>query len=51
MTVPKDFVDGELVWTLTSNGRTEKAFATLAPDYATEADPDSCRQRRSEGSG
>jgi hypothetical protein len=31
--VPADFGDSELVWTLTSNGRTERAYATLKPDY------------------
>ena len=32
MKVPKDWGNKELVWTLTANGRTEKAFATLRPD-------------------
>jgi hypothetical protein len=31
--VPADFGDKELVWTLTSNGRTERAYATLKRDY------------------
>ena len=31
--VPADFADGEVVWTLTSNGQTERAYATLHPDY------------------
>lgn len=31
--VPKDFGNRELVWTLTSNGKTEKAYGTLKPDY------------------
>lgn len=31
--VPKDFGDKEVVWTLTSNGRTERAYGTLKPDY------------------
>jgi hypothetical protein len=31
--VPKDFGKKELVWTLTSRGHTEKAYATLKPDY------------------
>jgi hypothetical protein len=31
--VPKDFGDKELVWTLTIRGKTEKAYATLKPDY------------------
>ena len=36
--VPKDFRDEEIVWTLTAHGRTEKAYATLLPDYAIEDD-------------
>mgnify|MGYP001249020642 FL=1 len=36
--VPKDFRDKEIVWTLTAHGRTEKAYATLLPDYAIEDD-------------
>ena len=31
--VPSDFGDKELVWTLTSNGKTERAYATRKPDY------------------
>src|SRR5688572_16735914 len=31
--VPKDFGQRELVWTLTSHGKTERAYATLKPDY------------------
>ena len=31
--VPADFGDRELVWTLTTNGRTERAYATLKRDY------------------
>ena len=31
--VPKDFGEKELVWTLTVRGKTEKAYATLKPDY------------------
>ena len=31
--VPADFGDKELVWTLTSNGKTERAYATLIPEY------------------
>ena len=30
--VPKDWGDKELVWTITANGKTERAFATLRPD-------------------
>ena len=31
--VPADFGEKELVWTLTSNGKTEWAYGTLKPDY------------------
>jgi hypothetical protein len=31
--VAKDFGKKELVWTLTSHGKTERAYATLKPDY------------------
>ena len=31
--VPKDFGTKEIVWTLTSHGKTEKAWGTLKPDY------------------
>lgn len=31
--VPKDFGNKEVVWTLTSRGKTEKAYGTLKPDY------------------
>jgi hypothetical protein len=31
--VPQDFGTRELVWTLTSHGVTERAYATLKPDY------------------
>ena len=31
--VPKDFGNKELVWTLTTRGNTERAYATLKPDY------------------
>jgi hypothetical protein len=31
--VPADWGNKDLVWTLTSNGRTEKAYATLRPIY------------------
>jgi hypothetical protein len=34
--VPADFGKKELVWTLTSNGKTRQAFATLKPDYALD---------------
>jgi hypothetical protein len=35
--VPKDFGNRELVWTLTSNGKAEKAYGTLKPDYVVNA--------------
>ena len=35
--VPKDFGSRELVWTLTTNGKTERAYATLKPDYVVNA--------------
>jgi hypothetical protein len=31
--VPRDFGTGELVWTVTANGKTERAYASLKPDY------------------
>src|SRR5688500_19078039 len=31
--VPADFGTKELIWTLTANGRTEKAYASLKSDY------------------
>ena len=34
--VPADFGDQELVWSLTSRGRTEHAFATLRPEYVLD---------------
>ena len=34
--VPADFGNKEVVWTLTTNGVTEKAFATLKPAYAVD---------------
>ena len=34
--VPKDFGTKELVWTLTSHGKTERAYATLKPDYVID---------------
>jgi hypothetical protein len=33
--VPADFGSKELVWTLTSHGKTEHAYATLHPNYVT----------------
>ncbi len=33
VTVPSDFGSKELVWTITANGKTERAYATLKPDY------------------
>ena len=38
MRVPADFGDKEVVWTLIAHGKTEKAYATLLPDYAVEDD-------------
>jgi hypothetical protein len=34
--VPKDFGAKEIVWTLTSRGRTEKTYATLKNDYVLD---------------
>jgi hypothetical protein len=34
--VPKDFGNKEVVWTLTTNGRTNTAYATLRPEYLIE---------------
>jgi hypothetical protein len=34
--VPPDFGSKELVWTLTSHGKTERAYATLHPNYVTD---------------
>jgi hypothetical protein len=36
--VPADFGTKELVWTLTTNGKSEKAYATLKPDYYIDDD-------------
>ena len=33
VTVPADFGDGEIVWTLTANGKTERAHASLIPEF------------------
>jgi len=35
--VARDFGNRELVWTLTTNGKTEKAYGTLKPDYVVNA--------------
>ena len=35
--VPRDFGSRELIWTLTSNGKTEKAYGSLKPDYVVNA--------------
>lgn len=32
--VPADFGNKELVWTITANGKTDRAYGTLKPDYA-----------------
>ena len=34
--VPADFGDRELVWTLTVRGRTERAYASLLPEYVLD---------------
>jgi hypothetical protein len=34
--VPSDFGQNELVWTLTAHGKTEKAYATLRPEYVLD---------------
>jgi hypothetical protein len=34
--VPKDFGKNEVVWSVTSRGRTEKAYATLKNDYVLD---------------
>jgi hypothetical protein len=34
--VPANFGSKEIVWTLTSNGKTEKAYGTLRPQYAVD---------------
>ncbi len=34
--VPADFGDRELVWTLTTQGKTEKAYGTLIPEYVID---------------
>ena len=35
--IPKDFGKKELIWTLTTHGRTEKAYASLKTDYQIDA--------------
>lgn len=35
--VPKDFGNKDLVWTLEVNGKTERAYATLKPDYKLDS--------------
>jgi hypothetical protein len=34
--VPRDFGKKEIVWTLTTKGKTEKAYASLRPDYVLD---------------
>jgi hypothetical protein len=34
--VPADFGDKEIVWTLTANGETNRAYGTLRPEYAVD---------------
>jgi hypothetical protein len=36
ITVPKDFPEKEVVWTLTTHGKTWRAFATLHPGYVKD---------------
>jgi hypothetical protein len=36
VTVPKDFPEKEVVWTLTSKGKTYRAYATLHPGYVKD---------------
>jgi hypothetical protein len=36
ITVPKDFGEKELIWTLTANGKTERAYASLKSDYQVD---------------
>ena len=33
---PKDFGNKEIVWTLTSHGKTERAYGSLKPEYITD---------------
>ena len=35
--VPSDFGKNELVWTLTAHGKTERAYATLQPEYVLDS--------------
>jgi hypothetical protein len=34
--VPRDFDKKELIWTVTANGRTERAYASLRPEYVMD---------------
>jgi len=34
--VPREMAGKELIWTLTTHGKTEKAYATLRPDYIVD---------------
>lgn len=34
--VPRDFGNKELVWTITAHGKTERAYATLKPEYVMD---------------
>jgi hypothetical protein len=34
--VPRDFGKNELIWTITSHGKTERAYATLRPEYVMD---------------
>jgi hypothetical protein len=37
VTMPRDFGKKELVWTITSNGKTERAYASLKPEFILDA--------------
>jgi len=36
VTVPHDFGEQEVIWTLTAHGKTERAYASLKPDYVID---------------
>ena len=44
--VPKDFGNKELIWTLTTHGKTEQAYASLKTDYHDRQTGDLDRSRR-----
>ena len=49
--VPTDFGNKELVWTLTSHGKTERAYASLRPAYIIDNDVISANSGASGGAG